>query len=414
MPEAYPNAEDAHTVKTYFDTRLGKPVVEQAVSIEQMEQSAPGDVLPLYDLLTAKEFPYNAHSFPKLETKDWQQEDYLNYGRWLLRILTTEERVTPLTQTHLQRMYWLGLGPERRPFLKHSGFHNMTDLKRDLEAPHIHMRSLYDDWSTGRLMDYGLQLEGLCEGKPTVDDYIQYAKEGRGPSMKQIDKRWGGITIIDEFLGYPNAESWSKDDYIQWGVRVLEANNGSIEWAVPQILAARRRGPTPKSIYKHCGPWQSFYAHIQDGYSEQLAEELRLSKERTEHYHILLAQRELPYAFRYLNDSDLLRYASRYRLAATLLPTLEEEELYALSLDTDGVEYFKNELVRQNPNITLYDIEKAATELGVTKDVLVPRYMRYLHVTSSEIEDYKKRRNEKDRERWARAKGRVALQASCA
>lgn len=265
---------------------VGSLAVQQATEAYQM-----ADIRPLRDLVLDQEVTFDSERYTKLRVTDWQRSDFIAYGKWVLNVLDTDEALPPLLGvTQLDRLYHLGIGPNKRYFRRdRAGFRSVGDFLRQIGARAYGFKRLYDDWGDQEYIDYGLSLNG---GKRVNERHIEYgASLGYGPGHARLIQEVGGIHALNEMMGFYNVRKWDFDDFRRWGGKVLLANSDQgTPFSVVVVDALRRqdRGPSSRTILNRFGTWRNFKAE-----AGSAAEELKLEEHKAR---LMVAEHSVPNA----------------------------------------------------------------------------------------------------------------------
>lgn len=384
--------------ETYFDTCLGELIVGEAALAERLEQSEPGDIRPLHELLTTPDFSYTVRDFQKAPVDDWALDDYRAYGSWLLGIVQSGDGPPRLTRQQLQRAYYLGLGPDDSRISQPSRFGSITQFKLELGMPSVKISGLYDDWTFAHFVRHARQLAEKLGRKPTMHDYDALSHRHKGPSYQVIQERVGGVGPLHDAIGYPDVRRWDTEDFILWGVQVMKSNEGTLDWVMPDILAKARRGPSQKAIIDHFASWSGYKWRVEQEFERQTA--IRRAKITT--YRQAMSSGQLPGSLWHADTQEVLRTAGIYTLASTLLPAASVEAKLALAATpSDGV---ISRLRQHNNALTTDAIERTASVLHLTEDIWRYDETPYLHVPVTVIADTKRRHHQKKVARTKRLK----------
>ena len=242
----------------WFNRQTGELIVGEAALSMRLEESGIGDIMPLGELITSNSAQTAAYNLERKHYPEWQPDDYLQYGRWVLSVIDTQTNESHLALRHFHNLYHAGLGPSRKGITKQ--FKNFTNF-RDLINPHI-VRTYgrgFSDWQTSDFVDYTRTLAATIGRKPKAADYQAAFRRGGGPSVSMIHKCGQAIDQLNALIGYPDIKTWSDDDYINWGVRTLRANPGTwLTQAVLMRLSNQGLGPSRDAILRRFGRQSDF------------------------------------------------------------------------------------------------------------------------------------------------------------
>lgn len=336
-------------------------------------------VVPLAFLLETPDFPYNKGDFPKVETADWDHDKSIHIGRMALTALSEEGKFKPLASRHMARLAVLGLLPHRHIHLKY--FDTFHAYKEAIGSPIRYDRVAYADWGLPEFMAYSSQIQQELDRLPRLADYEQRFAEGRGPSMKLIEVRTGGIKSLHDKRGYPNTQDWEVDDFVTWGIKVMKANPGKdLDLYMIQVLTERRRGPSNWTIYKKIpGGWTALKEKVFSEGALVIAAEEQDRRRNLEEY-----RKRWP-EYHKLSDEELLNWGGR----ATLLEALGISDLSsapAVQLLTCTAQQIIPKLLKLKPQLTAGHIETLAVTLNVF-DSIWPAVLdiSYLQVDEEDI-----------------------------
>ncbi len=377
----------------WFDTRDGALLIGREAAIPRLNE-AGSDVLPLAEILEAEEFPYGIHEYDKTEVEDWTKEDYINYGRWVLNIIKTEEELQPITRRHIVRLYQLGLGPRHTHMLEACQAKTWWELRREVGSPPGHDIGRFLEWTLQDFVNYARSLEAELKRKPTELDYAQASIKRDGPTPRIIDSRLpGGVGYLNENLGYPNIHNWTKDDYVSWGAKVIKANGGrTITSQFPKILSKRKRGPSDRTIYNHFGNWDNFITQAEEEFI-QLEQEARTSRvSKLKHYTEMVKDGTLPTEFSNLDEEQLIQGAAKYLVVSKCAPDLSSYQKLVIS---QRQHTYVEALMNAKEGLTAGKIEIIAISLEVFDDIWpMKEDLSYLYISDEEL-GYKKPGNMK-------------------
>lgn len=380
--------------EVWFDTRDGALIIGAEALEASIEQSGIGDIRPLGEVLADNTFPYRAGDFERPRIRDRDREDLLAIGHFIISLISSEDDVPPvLTEAHLQRAYILGLGPERRAYANspRSPFETITEFQRELGARVTAYNNQYADWSITDFTTYADQLMKELKRLPGERDYSRAAMQGKGPSVDTIKQRGGGLQGINDRLGYPNTRTWDDDDFIDWGMRVLQANPDlDFSSYVSEALSPQRLGPSVRTVIRRFGKWEKFKEKV---YREHQAS-METRQEKLDYYKDLCRSGALPSEYETLDDDELLRLAGRYVLTGSLLERTDP----TIVRDISNAPAFITTLRKMRPGLTAGVIEATAVTLDVYDDIWPSSSSkRTLQISAKEIEAIRKKHSAQNR-----------------
>jgi hypothetical protein len=384
--------------ETWLDTRTGDLLVGSAAYAEAVEQSLPGDVRLLTDVVRNENFSFTTQDFEKAKVDDWTREDYINFGKWAMKALNPHTEEPKLIEEDIRRLYLLGLGPERRRIRRSEDFKKFSIFQELIGLPPKQVRypGRYDGWSEQNFVRYAKDLEAKLGHKPLATDYDDMAAEGKGPSHVVIKRRVaGGVGFLDESLGYPNVKSWLEDDFVLWGVKVMEANpNTGLTWLMPDILGAKRRGPTMRAIFDHFPSWKKYKARVEEEYALYQEQTQRAKKAKLEKYRTMISEERLPKHYARLKEDSLLTAAARYIITDTCLPSVSRAEKVDIAKLSAPADQLIPNIRKHDRTLVADDIERLAMELDVFDDIWkMDDYKKFLRLPARQLEAARRHKN---------------------
>ena len=363
----------------WFDTRDGALLVGEAAYEARQEEAGPdmADVVKLGELLLADEFPID-ESYKPPGGRVWDREEVLEIGCWVLQVLKSEvgSEDPLLTREHLYRLSKLGLGPSLAPVRRHFG--TLGQFREE-----IGYTDKYGNWSQDQFAAYAKKVARRVGGRPTRGDYTLAGRLGDGPNIDLIAQR-GGVRALNELIGYPDITSWDHDDYVLWGARVKDANNGSqLTARMLGVLSKRKRGPSPGIIASpdHFGSLAKFQAQVDEEWARQQATKEMHLQEGTSFYKELVAQ-DAEGVLRASVPSEQMAIVARYRIAKDCVPDVADAQCRAWAALNTGE--FTSRL--RNHRISKAHVEMVAVSLDLFDDLWpMDDYKEYLYVSSDDL-----------------------------
>jgi hypothetical protein len=384
-------------VEFYFDVPQGRLVRQVGTTALNGEHPENASIVPLYSIVTAAEFPDDT-PYEKLDSNGWDRERCIAFGKWAVQALDEGPERPPqqhLTREHLRRLHALGLGPP--DYYVRSTFKTMAGFR---EAVGIHPgreRGRYDDWSFPDFAAYAARVERSVGGRPRDADYKSWSHAyADAPGLRTILDRIGGIRALNELIGYPDIKNWDNDDYVRWGVQVLDANDEGCVLTAPliDILSARKRGPHSSNIDKRFGV-RAFQQMVAEQRETERAQAAEATKEWASYYDLLLKQQRIKAPERAaadgipLPDDKKATIAMRFRVAAQCLPDIKESMQATIARSSESL----IKLIRQrNTTVTAGHIEMVADSLGIFNHLWPLPPTPGLHVSADEIAAVRERR----------------------
>ena len=351
----------------WFEMSTGSLVVGEAAYAERLEQSPPGDLVPLADALLGYVSLESATRAPEGTYKKCPSDsDLEHYGMWLLKIIRTQDPEAVVTSSVLSRAHTLGLGIGPEPIGRH--FDDLHEFRARLDVPHFSRDGAFKNWSTEDFVANASRLVSSLGGrKPNEGDYREWARVGNGPGPNVIKSAMkGGLRKLNSHLGFPDIRSFEYDDFIDWGVRTMRVNEGQrLSTTSIAILSKRSCGPSDITIYKNFGNLPAFFDKVEDAYLDSEQRRQEHAAELAATFDTLGVAQENAWT-----DAYKQQFTARYIVAQRCLPNAPKEQLATLA--TNGPGTFTKSILHTNPELTAGHIELLAVRLEVFDDIWPP------------------------------------------
>lgn len=380
----------------WFDRSTGKLVIGEAAYQERLEQAFPSDMVPLADMLDGthsgadddNNYVGRGERFPPQT-----DEELVMYGEWLLRAMQRADPRAGLELKTFDRAHALGLGPSKSTILRRFG--SIYALRDRIDAPHFLPDGSFDDWTTDRFVENAARLSASLGGRrPTEAQYRDWARRGEGPGVFVIKQAFpgGGLSALNERIGFPYVKAFEVEDFYQWGVRFMRANDGRLI-GVPEldVLSAKGCAPSETAVYNNVGPIGAFRQEVLRRYENEEAD-------RGYHAEVLMK------VFDALDTSDVAgiakwsddkkqQYAAKYLLAEACLPRADATWLKTVAAQSTNM--FVRSLRIANPELTPGYVEMMAVTLDIFDDIwdMYPYDRQRLRVKDDEVDAARRTRN---------------------
>lgn len=384
---------DGSSVKLeYFIDLQNKQIIVGQFAVARYSEEHPKTELSYLPKVLveglAPNYPKRPHYKKERGTMRWSKEECANRGKFLVGLLEDEE--VELDLKILGTASQLGLIASPSHLRSKWLFGSIDNFYQAIELNKLRKPGRFNAWTHQDFIQYINDIAEEMGDRPTQEYLWNHVKSGgHGPSPAVIAKRFGSLRKALEQAGFPNIYAWEKEDYVNWGVKFMEANNG---WAptyrLIDYISKRKRGPSPTTVSKHFGGVRCFQAQVIPAYDRRQKER---ALEREEKIYKLERDREfgrLPatlFAVKETDNQRLVRVA-KYRVAQELLPDFDENSKLAVAsrrLVTEGNQGFINTLINWGDGITAGKIETTASYLGVFDDIWpMDEHMRTLHIPS--------------------------------
>ena len=367
----------------------------QALGKLLVSSSAAVEIVPLPEILLGREHDdIKAHGYERLDVSQWTSDDYVEYGQWLDSITRGPQQVrSQLTKYVLRCAYDLGIGPSDNLIRRKDLFSKLSSFYKALDILPAFEVGKYDTWSDQDLANHGervlLALQSKTEGQTgrtnnLIEEIDRWARLGQGPGRRIFRRNGRNVMEIMALNGYADVKNMKPEDYVQLGVRFMEANHGSLPTVRAfDFLCKSMRAPNSVSFLRRFR-WADYLEQVQAAYKRPdlyaLEQKLPIIKQE-------LKDGTLPHAA--ISDvtveqalKHVLNRRAKWLLVNELLPELDAEHKLA---STRGINLFFEGLIRTRGNLSDTDIEAAAARLDITEDLWPSRrkprpYMDYLRV----------------------------------
>ncbi len=360
----------------YFDCSEDKMVIGDAAYEAAIAAGThPLDIQPLRDVLEQPESAVVPEEHQaRANVDDWTKQDYISYGRWLAKQVCALPDGTPrITSPILRNAGILGVGPAIKRFEADCRFGSLSEYYAALDMNHLYQRNRFRSWT---LADYVQYLEDVskAEGglRPTRQVLQAHALEGKGPTMGMITKATG-VTLIDlqERIGFPAIHKWSEEDYLDWGVRFMMANNGRPPTArALDALSQRDRGPAAKTIFLKFDSMSNYKELVEARHAEAEAHRQKMETDNKTLVAELIKSGKVPAILHSPEDTERsLTQCAKYLVADALLGHVPTNDLARIAQTPSR--RFVQRIQLHNTTITAGEVELTALEMGFY-DVIWP------------------------------------------
>ena len=238
-------------VKHYFDISNGEVIAGEATQEYLQTCVDPDNVRELGELLCQPFLDIAQINYETLDSSNWSKEKYLLFGHWFKHIVPPPaEGHKQLTRQMLITGRKLGVVPPIRTLLREFGG-KYGDFYVAIEASNTRTIGQFKDWALEDFVAYIRKVGG--ERMPTLAVFDNLHKSNptkpSGTYMRDRFSNIGSFSKLLELAGYPVIGLWEKNDYTEWGVKFMQANNGIVPTAImTDYFSFRRLGPSSTSI----------------------------------------------------------------------------------------------------------------------------------------------------------------------
>ncbi len=395
----------------YYDLSGSQVLVGRMALVACLESGGhPSDIVELGQYLRA-----DSEIDSGIETinpRRWNKKDSLNYGKWLLgsALYSNETDQKSLNQNVIYRAWQLGLGPG--PWKLASQFGSISEYYLEIGAGNTHRIGVFDDWTLEDYVSYVRQVGHQVGKRPTLSEFkARSARDGRNPNPQLMYKRFkdiGGIRKLQELAGYPVIDFWEDQDYIDWGVKFMRANEGKRPAArMIDFLSRKNHGPSSYPVQKKFGGVKNYQSIVEKYYrfleierNEQIQTKLQAISQE-------LAAGKIPKKL-FLgakSETERLSRAAQYRVAKELLGKNYLDSVLTIGLGKISI---IGGIRKSNSTITPGDIESTALYLGVFDDIWpMDDFLEDLKL-GEEYEEYDRLARQRRKERETELKPLIA------
>jgi hypothetical protein len=390
--------------KHYFDVFTGSVIDRKFYKYFERSGVNPENVLDLSSLLRETQVPKRPLSYRKLDpTKtanklldsldsntdkpekytqrrfwSWSEDRYKRYGRWLYKAAAPPSNIkeSQLNEHIFYQAYTLGLGPGRTVF--QDKFGSLSKLYESLKIDKVHQIGTFDDWTSEDFIKYLKNVGRNIEGKPTLPILWDYSRKNphKNPSPVVIASRIGGGKKIGpaiELAGYFDIYNWTDDDYLDWGTKLMKANNG-LEISTPILiyLSLVDKGPTASTIKNRFGI-NNFKEQVNHLYRSELETESERKIQKIAEIDAGLKNEKIPRELFETaeTEDDLILFYSKFIVVHHLCPEWDESTKIIVSTRGFQDAGLIRSIRKINNAINAGDVESAALYLDVF-DIIWP------------------------------------------
>lgn len=356
----------------YYDLSSGSMLLGRAAVESYIESGGhPADIIGLGTVLrdTDIELPIKSRG---IDTDDWQRQDYINYGRWLVNIINppTDRKSKTLNERILARARDLGIGPNPYRLIKTAGFKHTVNFYHELGLENAQLRRdnhAFDDWDDAKYGDYLRSIGAKIGRRPSREDIRSESMDDpTRPSEYHISTRFGSFGKAMEAAGYTVVANWEEQDYIDWGVRFMQANNGyrPTQSAV-DYLSKLDLGPSATTISNHFGSLREFQAKVEESHQLNANEAGEQTADTVNELQAWISEDKLP--LEVLRGSrtptEIVRRFALYKVLNSLLPHNLVTAKVTMSKKTELTELIKDLRVHK-PSISMEQLRDAIKDCG--------------------------------------------------
>lgn len=263
----------ADSEEEFYNLRAMK-LLGQTASVQYLQgEPLPDFVRRLPDLLLTDELKNHQIKKQKREMSRPSNEECIKHGRRILEIVARETgRTGYVNRDILGKAGLLGLGLSPYQLARPFRFGSLSKYYLEIGAKDATIKGVFNGYGiddfAAVLYEFGQRLGR----KPTEHDINGEAKHNPlFPNTHIMKKRGFTLGDILENAGWPNIKSWDIEDYENYAVRFMVANDGAPPstraW---DYLSKQKKGPSASIIrYKYEGSFGEFKARVLEKYAEE-------------------------------------------------------------------------------------------------------------------------------------------------
>jgi hypothetical protein len=213
--------------------------------------------------------------YERLDVSEWSDDKFRQFGRWLSKVVDPPNEISHshLSTTVLDNAKALGVGPSRRAIRQ--TFVTVSLFYQEIGESDAHYVGLFKDWDLDDFVKHIKNVGGIK--RPTTADLKAVSnsnpKYPKPDYMRTLFKEIGGLRTLFELAGYPVIDLWDKEDYVDWGVKFMEANNGMVPSSrMADYLSTKKKGPSGSSIRNHFDYIRVYQDEVINTYQESQLE----------------------------------------------------------------------------------------------------------------------------------------------
>jgi hypothetical protein len=270
--------KNGHQPEFYYDVSSSQLLLGKVALDNHIESGGhPADVYRLGSLLRDEELEMGGVN-DSMDTKQWTRTDFLSYGKWLINVVDppTKPKSKTLNVKIVERAKKMGLGAGLDAIRSPHNFGSMRSYYDHLKLDNAQRIGTYkrkfEDWELNDFVNHIKKVARRLDKKPTKQDLYRMSRRNRkSPSPDIIARRYGGFRKVLEYAGFPDIHSWEREDFINWGVRCMLANDGKLPTVVMiDYLSSKKAGPGSPTVIRRFGKVRVFQEETALAYQKEV------------------------------------------------------------------------------------------------------------------------------------------------
>lgn len=245
------------------DLLIGHHALEQYVEAG----GNPADIKPLQQAIKDPNF----EAPQGISTRGWNLEDVSAFLHFYAQVLVDGTQMKPMMPTvqQLNDAKRYGLAPSRRMIHNITG--GITHILDQTSLAPQNGRQQYLNMTRSDYLSVARDIHRRFGdfSKPIIDEAHRL---GLCPNYGAFEARFRSASTIRELIGIGlDTRNWMVEDFIDWGVHVMTANDGWLPYigTISQHIDANYR-PAPKSIVRRFGSQSKFRKLVEQEYSSRV------------------------------------------------------------------------------------------------------------------------------------------------
>jgi hypothetical protein len=392
-------AEPSKDRKYYYDLEHKKLIAGRlALRRYLKEVSQHSEIYELRDLLLNDDINLPPPSPDNKKRTPRSRSELIRYGRWLCEVVGQPDnpKKRQLNEKIIDRAGKLGIGPTVGEILNPKNFGTLSNYYQHLGIRNAKKTGQFKNWSSEDFKNYIRSLAKELGRKPTRNDLINSYRNGGidRPSLHVIISRFGKLNKLYELGGYINFRDWQEYDYIDWGIKFMEANNQLIPTqSLIDYFSKQKKCPSATTFAKKFSDSLSNYQNqLADAYEQYVN---RQQQDRAQKLAEIESGKFPPELFQdaKTDEEKILRMA-KYKVVDDLLTSDQQQS--KISICTESIQSvveigFIRAIRKYAPHVTEGDIEHTALWMGVFDDIWPPdkSYLDELKIPQELLSPYR-------------------------
>ncbi len=305
---------------------------------------------------------------------DWEKDDYLSNVRWLDSVIKSHDPAAVISTEILVKASRLGIGPGKETVLRgRGGFGNLTRLYIEAGLQDARKIGIHRDVGVKSIVRHLENVARETSQKPTHAILEQRIKEGYEEPTPFRFRQHGDLAALLEIAGFPNIRRWSEADFVNWGVKFMEDNDGLAPASFHfHALSKQSKGPSFRSIQNNFPDLETYQQKVIDSHQARFQEWPAQRALLLEEVDDAVKNKDLPTQLISTAPTEMqrLRRALQYRIVEVCgIDMTSDVKQHIASMPTQTS--FVLELLDSTPGLKVDQIMEAAKSIA-TNEALWP------------------------------------------